>query len=348
MVLINQRISGMKEIIALQSLIEEEEKRVSFAKHQLTDHESGTAKLTAMIKASTETRLEEASILLAKHKEMLNELLQQDIQELEEAERIKEAILRRNYYHYQKVRLKRDKVKSNDIKLEAMMIVDELPTDIQFEDKEIFDIAEKTVELHLRLHEGIDQELTSIQNELKTLLSSAIGRSIIDLGMINFQIPIVVLHFSVLLSNIKENIEEDNLEEFKGFPKFEDWWIKELWSSHQAYFALFKWKSIISNLCITSDQKRAWEIIFSNWIFIKKMLNGKGLLAYELNFAFDSLINSHAQLEEELDKVNLLSMESIIKNITKNEDFVTVTRNHNIITPYLIFKRDKLNYKEEE
>ncbi len=338
----------MKEIVALQSLIEEEEKRVSFAKKQLADHEAGTTKLTAMIIASTETKLEESSVLLAKHQIMLNELLEQDIQQLEEEERIKEATLRRNYYHYQKVRLKRDKVKSNDIKLEAMMIVDELPTDIHFEDNEIFEIAQKTVELHLRLHEGIDEELKIIRNELETFLNNAIGRNIIDLGMLNFQIPIVILHFSVLLANIEENIAEDKLEEFKGFPKFEDWWIKELWSSHQAYFALFKWKSIISNLCITHDQKRAWEIIFSNWIFIKKMLNGKGVLAYELNFAFDSLVSSHAKLEEELDKVNLLSMESIIKNITKNEDFVTVTQDHNIITPYLIFKRDKLNYQEDE
>ena len=36
---------------------------------------------------------------------------------------------------------------------------------------------------------------------------------------------------------------------FAGFPKYQDWWIRELWSSHQAYFALFKWKDIINNLC---------------------------------------------------------------------------------------------------
>ena len=32
---------------------------------------------------------------------------------------------------------------------------------------------------------------------------------------------------------------------FAGFPKYEDWWLKDLWKSHQAYFALYKWKNII-------------------------------------------------------------------------------------------------------
>ena len=75
------------------------------------------------------------------------------------------------------------------------------------------------------------------------------------------------------------------------------------------------------------------------------MLNGKSKLAFEYDFAFDSLISSYANLEEELSEVNLISMESIVKSITKNEDFTTVTQNHNIITPYLEFKRKKLDYK---
>ncbi|MCK5111452.1 MAG: hypothetical protein KAQ94_08015 [Arcobacteraceae bacterium] len=337
----------MKEIIALQNLIEEEEKRVAFSKRQLAEHESGESKLTAMIKASTETNLDKAAELLAKHQSMLNELLQQDIQKLEEEERIKEAILKRNYYHYQKVRLKRDKTRSNDIKLEAMMIVDELPSEINFEDKEIFELAEKIIELHLRVHEDMDQKLEDIKKDFTNMLKNFKEEEISDLEMFKYRIPITVLHFSVLSSNIKENIEEDNLAEFKGFPKFEDWWIKELWTTHLAYFALFKWKAIVSSLCITSDQKRAWEVIFADWIFIKKMLNGKGKLAFELNFAFDSLIRTYAGLEEELDDGNLSSMKSIVQNLTLREDFSKLDKHHDMITSYLKFKRKKLDYKKK-
>jgi hypothetical protein len=160
--------------------------------------------------------------------------------------------------------------------------------------------------------------------------------------MLNYRIPLLVLHFSVLLSNIKQILEENNDACFRGFPKYEDWWIDELWSSHQAYFALFKWKSIISNLCITKEQKNTWSNIFDEWLFVKKLLNDKGSLAFDFHFAFDSLLTKHAELEEELIDKNLLAMESIIKEITKKEDFTKVRKNHNISTSYLAFKRNKL------
>ena len=335
----------MKAIIALEELIKKEEQRIVFSKHQLLEHETGIHKLTPMIKASTETKLEEAQELLEKHQNMLKEFLSQDIEELEEKERLKEAVKRRNYYHFQALRLKRSKTRSNDIKLEAMMIVDELPTDINFEDKEIYEIAEKTLELHLSTHEELNKKLTLIKKDFENLLKNVKSEKLSDLGMLNIRIPIIVLHFSVLLSNIEENIQNDKEIKFSGFPNYEDWWISELWSSHQAYFGLYKWKSIITNLCQTSDQKRTWEVIFANWIFIKKMIHGKGSLGFNFNFAFDSLLSKYANLEEELSEVNLLSMETIVNNITKKVDFNTVIEDHNIITPYLIFKRKKLNYK---
>ena len=337
----------MKEIIALEKMIEDEEKRIAFARHQLGEHESGTNKLTAMIKASTETKLEESLVSLELHHSMLDKLLAQDIEKLEEDERLKEAIKRKNYFKYQKVRLKRDIVSSNDEKLEAMMIIDELPSEVQFEDKELFDLAQKTIELNLRVHEGLDKELNEITKKFNELLKNCKDSDISEITLLNTQIPILILHFSVLLSNILENIEERNLAEFHGFPKYEDWWITELWSSHQAYFGLYKWKDIVSNLCISSDQKRAWEVIFANWIFVKKMLNGKGKLAYEYNFAFDTLLKDFAKLEEELSNPNILAMESIVEKITAKEDFSTVNDTHNIITPYLIFKRKRLDYKDD-
>ena len=338
----------MKSIIALEDLIKEEEKRVSILKRQVADDESGVVKFTHMAKASTERSLEENTELLIKHRAMLDELKLQDVHELEEQERIKEAIIRKNYYHFQKIRLKRDKIRTNDEKLEAMMIIDELPPEVQFEDQELFEIAEKTLELHLTLHEGIDDEFRDIKNDFIGLLKDSKDDDIPDLGILFMQIPVTVLHFSVLLSNIRENIEDDGLPEFRGFPKFQDWWIKELWTNHQAYFGLYKWKSIISSLCITSDQKRAWEVIFANWVFIKKIIKGKGKLGFNFNFAFDTLIRKYAELEEELDTKNLASMETIVRKLIKKEDFTFTAKGHTTVTPYLNFKRVKLNFHEDK
>jgi hypothetical protein len=71
-------------------------------------------------------------------------------------------------------------------------------------------------------------------------------------------------------------------------------------------------------------------------------LDDKGALAFDYNFAFDSLLKKYAHLEEELDSKNLLSMEAIIKSITSKANFCSVGREHNILTPYLTFKRKKL------
>ncbi len=39
-------------------------------------------------------------------------------------------------------------------------------------------------------------------------------------------------------------------------------------------------------------------------------------------------------------------METIIKKITENEDFGTVEQSHNIVTPYLAYKRLKAEGKD--
>ncbi len=333
----------MKAIIVLEELIKGEEKRVALLKRQLSEHESGTNKLTIMSKASTESALEENSALLEEHRAKLDELLKQDLKELEKEENLKEAVERKNYYHYQKIRLNRDKVTSNDVKLEAMMIIDELPNDVHFEDKILLEIAVKTLELDLRIHEDLDKDLEAIKKEFEDLLKDTKDENIRELGLLKFQIPILVLQFSVLVANIKENREHQELPEFSGFPKYEDWWIAELWQSHQAYFGLYKWKSIIKNLCNTSDQKRVWEVVFANWVNIKKVLSGKGKLGFEFNFIFDTLIRNHSGLEEELSKIILTTMESIVKDITAKEDF-TSSKDHNLVTDYVEYKRGKIGY----
>jgi len=336
----------MKVIIALEEMIKDNENVIKSIKKQLANHESGESKLSYMGKASAETNLEEAQMQLERDREKLKELLLIDSAELEEKERIKEAIERKNYLSYQKIRLKRDVTKSNDEKIEAMLILDELKDDFYIEDKDLFEITSKVISLNLSIHDDLEKKLTEIRADFTNQLKNIKEENIKELGLLNTKVTIVILHFYVLLQNIRENIEEDELPAFKGFPKFEDWWIAELWSNHQAYYGLYKWKAIITNLCVTDDQKRAWEIIFANWISLKKTLNGKGLLAYHYNYAFDTVMRNHVELEEELATNSLKSMESLMETLAEREDFTKSPENHEIITDYVIFKREQLDYKD--
>lgn len=349
----------MKALIALEEMIKDDEVHLKLAKKQLSEHESGTNKLTVLVKASTETNIEERSARLEKNKEMLAELLKKDIKELEKQEKIKEAIERKNYFHYQKIRLKRDKVRTNDEKIEAMLIIDELPDDLGFQDEDLFRVAQQSIKMHLSLHELLHETFNEIRAEFEELTKDLKEEQIADLGLLNFHIPLIVLHFHTLIENIKVNLEEDNKakkeksdqeeiqeELFPGFPKFEDWWIKELWVNHQAYFGLYKWKTIISKFCRSADQQRAWEVIFANWVNIKKQITSKGELAFEYNYAFDTLIRNYCGLEEELATTSLESMENLVIHLTSKEDFTKLTapNEHQLITKYTQFKRKKINY----
>ncbi len=340
----------MKAIIALEELIKEDEAHIKLSKKQLSEHESGVKPLSKLAKASAESTLESATVRLEKNQNKLQELLKKDISDLEKEERMKEAIKRKNYFDFQKKRIERDVTKPNDIKLEAMIIVDELPEDkdLGIEDDILWDVAEKSIKMQLTLHEKIDNKLKEIQSDFQSLLKDLEDEDISELALLSNQIAVLVLHLSVLIENIEENIENDEKElPFPGLPKFEDWWIQELWHNHQAYLGLFKWRQIVAGLCQNGAQKRAWDVIFANWISIKSYICHKGELAYKYNFAFDTLMQNHTGLEEELATASLISMESILYKLTKVEDFTKVDEAaHQLVTEYTKFKRVQLNYEE--
>lgn len=336
----------MKALIALEELIKDGETRLKIIKKQLAEHESGENKLSQMVLASTETTLEELNESLEKHREELAEFKKLDLQELEKNEKIKEAIKRKNYYDFQKKRLERDITKSNDEKIEAMLIIDELPEDIGIEDKELFEIAAQSLKLHLTIHDDLLEKLSEIKKNFNDLIKDLRDDDIKDMEMLNYQIPIIILQFSTLISTIKENRKDEGHPEFRGLPKFEDWWITELWQSHQAYLGLYKWKEIISHMCISKYQKKAWNIVSTNWISIKKTISNKGLLAFKYNYAFDTVMRLHCELEEELATTSLDTMKKLMAKLTEKEDFTKNSFNHAIITPYVLFKRKQLNYQD--
>lgn len=338
----------MKSIIALETLIKECEERINLERRQISENESGARKMSRLAQASTEAKLEETIEKLAKYKTQLAELLAQDQIKLEEKERIEAAIERKKYFDNQNMRLQNNMEINADQKVEAALILDELPNEVCFEDQAIIDIATQSLELNISSHIQINEKLLEVKREFQAITQKNKESNLKEIGLLQVRIPILIVQFYALIESIKESIKEENKPEFVGLPKYEDWWITELWISHQAYFALYKWKNIITNICLTHKQKRAWSKIFDMWLDIKKILNDKGEVAFEFNFAFDALIQKHVNLEEELVTNNLVSMETIIKRITQNEDFTTVKKCHQIITPYLQFKREKFAPKHDK
>ncbi len=364
----------MESIIALEELIKENEEKVALQQRQLDSHLSGERPLSAMALASTESNLEEATELLEKYKGMLERLSQFTPEELEEKERLHTAAMRKKYFDAQESRIKLNVEKENDIKLEVLRIIGELPVDVQFEDEELFEMATKSISLSLPELNEVVSKLEEIRKDFSQMTKDNDNRSMQEFATIDFLIPIVILHFYILANNIKENTNEHNekveknqddlmensseeemfeLEqtskiEFVGFPKYQDWWIRELWVSHQAYFALFSWKSLVNKLCFTTEQKKAWSIIFDRWVFLKKLLNDKGELAYHYNFAFDTLLNKYVGVHEELDQERILAVKSLIQKMTQEEDFTQVAPFHDMTTPYLKYKLEQIELQNRE
>jgi len=335
----------MKIIEELETKIKLTIARIELAKKQLLENESGEAKMSLMLVSSTELSIEKNTFLLNKYKHKLRKLQSKDIKQLIIDEKNKEFIIHTNYFKYQAQRIKHNKSKTQKEIDAALYILEDIPEEIQLEDVEIFQISHKSNELYLDIHSDLDDELIEIKSEFLERVEGHFNETNSELKLLNYRIPIIILQLRILLKNIKENIKESKLhkQDFSGFPKFEDWWIHELWSSHQAYMGLFRWKKIVLDLCISSEQKRAFEIIFKNWILVKKILDVKGGFAYFYNSAFDELIYKYAELEDEHDESNLTSMKNIVVKLTQNENFDSVSEEHEIITPYMKFKIAKEN-----
>jgi len=338
-------------IFALEKLILENKEKMSNCTKQLQDVRSEKIKVSPMKLASIENTLEESTIAYDTYKHMYDEIPKEEKDKFKELARVQEALSKQTYYKMQKIRLKRNKNLTRDQKLEAMMIMDELPDDINFDDKELLEISQIVIRNNIRKVSDLEAELIIIKNEFNSKLNSLEdGKDLKHFSFLDTYIPIIVLHFSSLVKNINELILEHNENhedkiKFSGLPKYEDWWIEELFINHQAYFALFKWKDIIRNQCINEQQEIIWNKIFNNWLMIKKILNSKDENAYDYNFIFDELIEKYALLEEELDMSNLISMEEIIKTITQKEDFTSTKSIHNIETTYYTWKKQKESSK---
>ncbi len=374
------------QILALERLIEESKQKIANTEKQLRSFNEGVTKLSPVKQASLENALEDASKDYDKYKKMYSEIPEAEIFRHKETERVQKALAKQTYYKLQKMRLKRAKSLKRNQLLEAMMMIDELPDEVNYDDTEIISMSDVIIKYNMREIDVLEKEFKVIKDDFnKRIESLPDEKDLKHFLFLDSYIPIIVLHFSVLVQNIIESIDEyntaidkdkrknkdkdknknkdkekdkkknkdkdkkkkkNNKEElekkkFSGLPKYEDWWIEELFKNHQAYFGLYKWKDIVSNICLTQQQRSIWDIIFNNWLMIKKILNGKGENAYDYNYIFDKLIAKYVQLEEELDENNLKSMESIVFNITAREDFTKTRETHNIKNTYFQWKKAK-------
>jgi hypothetical protein len=338
----------MNTIEELQNKIKSLETRIEQSKKLLDDAETGEVKLSFVAQASTESSIEKNTFLLEKYLQQFNKLAIGDIDNFKKEEKLKEEIQRRNYFKYQIQRIKRDsKLKQTEID-NALIIIDELPEEIQIEDSDIVEIGNKSKELFLDIHSNLDDDLLEIKNEFLKLVENHFNENNNDLKLLNYRIPIIILQLRTLLHNVKENIEELNLKKFRGFPRFQDWWIQELWISHQAYISLFKGKKIVMSLFMSCEQRKAFESIFASWILIKKILNVKGENGYFYNCAFDKMILKYADLEEETEEANLVSLENIVAKTTQQINLTAIYEKDILINEYVKFKIEKKNLEKKK
>ncbi|MGE4457557.1 MAG: hypothetical protein AB7E13_11535 [Arcobacteraceae bacterium] len=345
----------MKTIIVLKNLISETEAKVKLFKRQLSEHESGINRLSRVIKASTETNLLEGTQKLETYSQMLKDAISYIPKDDEYVQELENAVKKQQAYNIKQLRLKKiDYILiPSDKKLESMKIFDEFDLQDNITEDNAFEIfisingvEDEKVEEYKGLFKEINKDFNGMLKSINK------NEDIYDLGILNYKIVLFIVNFHILTNSIKElltpKVEEssDNQEKpktnFKGYPKYEDWWIDELCKNPEAYLALYKWKSIIGSLCVTSTNKLKWEKIFKQWIFIKTLLNTKKERAYPYQYAFDMLLKKYCDLEEELEDENIEALENIIHTVILKEDMTSITKGHHLVTAYLKYKKDKL------
>ena len=336
----------MKSIIALEKLIKDVELRIAVSKGQLSRHNSGEEKLSLLGESAAEHSLEKNIPLLARYKNLLRNF--QKVSEFDsfERRRLRAAIERKKYYKHHRNSTKTIKYKTNDEKIEATMIIDELPEEFMIEERELFEMSSKSIEEYLIFHPESELDLKTIQEKFNTLIKNFTDENIKSLELLNYMIPIVIFHFHLFILNILDLVNdgaEEPINEIDFFPKYQDWWITQMWSNDNAYFALYKWKNTITELCMDTNQEKAWEIIFNNWIFAKSLLSEKSTAAYEYHYIFDSLLCDYVQLDAETDESTILASQKELERFIKNEDLLSVLPEHNVITPFMKYKLNNLN-----
>ena len=344
-------------IYALEKLLKEYESNIANASKQLKDLDAGKITLSPLKVASVENTLEFSTAEYEKYKAIYDAIPEKEKEEFRNLKEVQELLAKQSYYKLQKIRIKRNLNLKRNQRLEAMMILDELPEEVHFEDAQLIEVTNIIIKYNARESVELVAELGLIRDEFDKQLEALKDKE--DLKHFNFldtYIPIIILHFSSLVKSIEETIilynekasatqgekEATPLIVFNGFPKYEDWWFEELFQNHQAYFALYLWKDSIKKICITEQQQELWEKIFSNWLMIKKILNSKDENAYDYNFIFDDMLKKYSKIEEQLDTIAIEANEKQLLIEMKKTDFTKNLLEHESTTIYQKWKKSQV------
>lgn len=342
-------------IYALEKLLKEYESNIANASKQLKDLDSGKITLSPLKIASVENTLEFSTAEYEKYKAIYDSIPEKEKQDFRELKDVQEMLAKQSYYKLQKIRLKRNLNLKRNQKLEAMMILDEIPNEVKFEDRQLIEVANVILKYNARESVELIAELAPIKDEFEKRLETLKDHE--DLKHFHFldtYIPIILLHFSLFTKELEENInlynekaletkgqkEELALIDFGGLPKYEDWWFEELFKNHEAYFALYSWKYKIDDYCVTEQLKIIWDKLFSNWLMIKKILTSKDENGYNYNFIFDDLVTKYGKLDEEQDTNNLEKNSENLKKHISQIDVFKYAAVHELNTVYSNWKKN--------
>lgn len=332
----------MNSIIALEKIIKDLEVRIAIAKGQLARHNSGEERLSLMAEASADNSLEKHTPLLEEYRGLMTQLEKFEKSDSYEHRRLRSAVERKKYYKYNKKKVKKQKLRENDERIEAVMIIDELPEEIILESEELFEMSTKNMHQYLVFPEDSKSELIEIQEEFNSLIKSFTDENIKSLELLNYMIPILIFHFKIFMNNIldsKNSETEEKTTEINFFPKYHDWWINELWESHLSYFALMKWKNYVAESCFEKKQEKAWTILFNHWIFVKTLVSEKSELAFEYQYIFDSLLYKYVNLESELDKKTVKQSKKEMQLTIQDGNFLSNDSEPTVMTPYINYRK---------
>ncbi len=232
-------------IYALEKLLKEYESNISNASKQLKDLDSGKITLSPLKIASVENTLEFSTAEYEKYKAIYDAIPEKEKEEFRNLKDVQEMLAKESYYKLQKIRLKRNSNIKRNQRLEAMMILDELPQEIHFDDTQLLEITNIIIKYNVRESIELVAELAVIREEFnKRLEPLKDNQDLKHFDFLDTYIPIIVLHFGSLAKSIEETVtlynekamqaknenptEEVTLLSFSGFPKYASWWFDEL------------------------------------------------------------------------------------------------------------------------
>jgi hypothetical protein len=194
-------------IYALEKLLKEYESNIANASKQLKDLDAGKITLSPLKVASVENTLEFSTAEYEKYKAIYDAIPEKEKEEFRNLKEVQELLAKQSYYKLQKIRIKRNLNLKRNQRLEAMMILDELPEEVHFDDAQLIEVTNIIIKYNARESVELVAELGVIRDEFDKQLEALKDKE--DLKHFNFldtYIPIIILHFAIISEKISKRL----------------------------------------------------------------------------------------------------------------------------------------------